>query len=239
MKTFLKKEENFDVLKLYKVFSANNNHKFDLKECLKFCENFFEEFLEVKPNLYDLNYGFKTWKSYKNYRKTIENIKVRDFSNLTIYELSSESMFSFSNNTFDSKEKTSYIEIIIAINKPLIKNLIKETSFLEKLVNYYDFNYGYGLFIDKTFDFISERKIKKSFFSFFNSSSVSNKDIAWCQNISKLKQGFIKKIYPFNLLNSSQMASNSISQLVDKKIGETINLNDEMVIWFIKDDNCH
>jgi hypothetical protein len=221
------KINRYDILKIYKVFDTKD----DIIESLEFCEIFFNQVLSKKPNYYDLNYGYKTWGTRTKYKSSIKQIKSEDINNLTIFELESESTFSFSKVISNPAEMTGYVEVIIASNKPFVECSPELLAFLEIALTNFGFIYGYGLFLDSNYDFVTERKIKKSIFGLSRSSKIKTEDLKWRQNIWNIENGIIKRIYPFNFLNKNQFTSPLVNSKVNSGVGEVTELNNEMFVW--------
>lgn len=229
-----KRSEQYDILKLYKVVSLEEANSFKTKDCIDFCIGFFEKYLKM-PDFFDLNYGFKTWKSYNKYKEYIKKNENQEIVNLSAFDLNTESTFTISNNLLNSNKDFSYIEISIAINTPFL-GLISKSDFIVKLCEDYKIDYGYGLTLDSNFDFVTEKKIKKSIFGSSLSTSISKEDVIWHNKAIELNKGLIKKIYPYNILNQSQLSSNEVNQYLNNGIGKIIAINENMSIWHLNEN---
>ena len=235
MKVLSKKKVEYDILKLYSVIDSEKTNQFDIKACIKTCETFFNKLLKKEPDFYELNYGLKTWKSSSAYNIGLQKVDAQKIGYLSIFDLTTESTLTISYNHANIDSDFSFVEVLIAVNIPFL-DLIKQSDFIENMHFKFGFNYGYGLNLDNTFDFVTERKIKKSFFGFSSSSSISKKDIDWRKSINKIKDGYVKKIYPFNLLNQNQFQSSQINHFICKGIGEVTTINKNLIIWNLNEN---
>jgi hypothetical protein len=102
-------------------------------------------------------------------------------------------------------KEVSYINITIVLDKHFI-NSGETLDLIRKINEISDFDYIYGLNLNEDFDFDTEKKIKKSLFGLFTSASVTKEDIEEEKRKIDFKKGYMKKIYPFNIINENQLS---------------------------------
>lgn len=110
------------------------------------------------------------------------------------------------------------------------KNLEKAINILNKLSEIIEIDYAYAYSSDSSLSDSGEWRDSKGFFSI--SSKTPKTEILWNKNISKIKSGVIKKLYPINIFNESQ-SKNLVDVIIPQ---EEIELNDKNVVWKFKRD---
>ena len=235
---FSKKKKKFDVLKLFIVVKSEEAMCFEIGKCIIQTLHIFEDIMGTKPDFFELNYGSKTWKKYDNFKGSIKKIKSDKITHFSAFDLGTESYISINNPIVNRKNilpnELSFIMVSLVINKPFL-NFLNTSDRIKKFLNYFNVDYGYGLTLDNSFDFVTENKIKRSMFGMSSSSAVNKRQIDWTNNITRIKNGVIKKIYPYNLLNKSQMSSKNVSELMEKGIGDIMTFNEGLVLWTLNE----
>lgn len=134
------------------------------------------------------------------------------------------------NNT--NPPKISSIDIELAIEAELVKdNDIKKL--LNDLYDVFSFDYGYIIELDDRYDFHTEAKINKGLLG----SRTNNLDLdrQWIFHSVGVNEGYIKKLYKYNLLNHSQINQPIIKSLIERNIGKVEELNNGLKIWSLSD----
>lgn len=139
-------------------------------------------------------------------------------------------ILNFNRNQVPLKSKVS---VEIALPSSII-DLNKMESFFKKLYDYFQYEYGYVVGLPEDFNFITERKIKNSFFS--NSSSFKEIDRIWRFHSVGVNYGYLKNIYPLNILNKSHISQPIIRKCIDNNIGRIKQINDYLNFWYLKND---
>jgi hypothetical protein len=206
MMFFKNRKKDYEILKIFKIVGIDEAKGFKTKYCLNLILDFFEIFYNNLPDNFDINYGKKEWNSLKNFKKQIIKYNDEYIFNLNGYFSSSSSKFSLSNNILNSKNKDiSYIKITIVMDKKFI-NEEKTLNLIKEIYKFFKFDYAYGLNLNEGYDFDSEKKINKSFFGLFHSVSITKEDLEEENRKVDFKNGYMKKIYPFNIINENQLS---------------------------------
>lgn len=239
MFSFFKSKKEYDVLKLFKVVDLETAKKFQSKRCVNLLLKFLKDYYNNQPNIFDLNYGNKEWNSFGKFEENIDKFSDENIVYLSAYYSSSKSRFSFSNDILNVKGvSVSYINITVVLDKSFLNsdsilNLVKELN------DFSEFDYGYGFRISEDYDFDTEKKLNKSFFGDSVSISITDDDIDSEKRKIDVKDGYVKKIYPFNLLNASQLKSLKIKNNIDNKIGNLSKLSDNLFNWVLDDGDLN
>jgi hypothetical protein len=107
-------------------------------------------------------------------------------------------------------------------------------DFLCRLFQIEIFDYGYVCFLSDDYEIDSEKKLKKGLFSVTTPTTTSKDHEAWEQLVN-IKKGHIKGIYPVNILNSSQIGTNKISNYLTKRIGVLHEIkNSNLKVWELR-----
>lgn len=237
MFSLFKKKKEYDVLKLYKVVDIETAEKFQSKRCINLILKFLNGYYDNKPNVFDINFGNKVCNGFEKFEEYIKKVTDEKIVNLSAYYSSSKSRFSFSNDILNVKGVSlSYINITIVLDKSflnsdLMLNLIKDLN------NFSKFDYGYGFRMSENYNFDTEKKYNKSFFGDSVTVSISDDDIDTEKRKIDVKDGYVKKIYPFNLLNAKQLKSSTVKNNIDNNIGCLSMLSDNLFCWVLNDED--
>ncbi|ADF52499.1 hypothetical protein [Zunongwangia profunda] len=238
MKLFSKKDQKqYDVLKLFKIVNKELSNSFLFKECMQICLDFCNQNISAYPDYFDVNYGDKIWNSFDKYKSEIQKMNLQNIIVITAMHRASESIISISNNFFndyDDKKEISFIELSLAINISFLSS-DKLNKLIEEIYTIFNFDYGYGLNMSNDYDFETEKKLKKSFFGTTVSSSIDHEDINWQKKITQINNGYLKKIYPYNFLNFSQLDSPEVKSIIHDKKGLLSEINEKI---YLLECNC-
>jgi len=236
MFSFKRDKEQYDVLKVFKVVDLETAKSFETKKSIDICLKFLKDNYSI-PTIFDLNYGHREWHSFQNFEKGISKFddeKIVDFSSFCS---PSKSMVSFSNGLLnDPSPALSYINITIAIKKSYL-NADLFINLLKGLHEFFEFDYAYGLTLSEDYEFGSEKKIKKSFFGLSVSISVTKEDIDLEKKKIEFKNGYVGKIYPFNVLNKPQLESTLVNQNIENGIGILSDFNQNLILWRLNEND--
>ena len=126
----------------------------------------------------------------------------------------------------------SMVSIEIALPSSFI-NIDRMSSFFKGLYVFFQYDYGYVVELAENFDFGTERKVKKKLFGY--EVSVEKIDNIWRFHSVGINHGFLKNIYPVNILNKSHISQSIVSQCLTEKIGELEQINDNVSLWLLND----
>ena len=227
---FNRQKPLYGTIKLYKVVDYDKSVNFKSAAVIDICVS---ELYAVNVGTIrdiEVNYGNKHWKKYASFQKFIEKNPDYPITSYMSYiaEDNCGSLF-FGNgklNKIEIDNTTDYIDIIITF-PPNIVNVDFVQKFIGKLFKIETFDYGYVCFLPQNFSVLSERKSNKN----------TSKDIEIERNLIHMKSGFVKGVYPINILNEMQIRENKIYDYLNKHIGvlheiETSNLK----IWELQND---
>ena len=233
-----KSKQKFEIIKIYKIVSLNEAKLFNIKECINLVDLFFQKKTNSKPNSFDLNFGAKDWNSYSVFNKEINKFKSIDIVSIVGINKENNSFFSITNSLLNTEKSNEidYIEIILALNVNFLSPISNIKNFIEKIHNGFEIDYGYSIYLDDSYDFLTERKKKKSFFGLTQVSSITKEDISWYEKIPDVKNGYLKNIYLYNFLNKNQIESLKISKCIKANVGEVIKINDDLFLWSLKEN---
>lgn len=234
---FNKNRKVYTVIKMLKVVNFEQSKQFNLKKCYKLCSEFFEDNIGAFPNSNSINYQNKTWKTYKGFLKGISNKKDSDI--VWLYsgfnDEKDQNVFTITNTlmNFENPPDGDIIEVTISIDSAKV-NSERILKFFKEIYVILNFDYAFTLELDERYDFAYERKIKRKLFSI----SVESKeiDVTWKTSQIGIQEGFIKKLYKFNIINNSHLQQPVIKELIKQCIGNLEKLNDKLTIWRLDND---
>jgi hypothetical protein len=93
--------------------------------------------------------------------------------------------------------------------------------------------YGYSLDLPKQTELLTEKKIKRSLFGYTSPSNVML--INWQSCAIGIRHGYLRDVYPINLLNESQFANQTIKELLEKGIGRIIEIDQGINAWILNE----
>ncbi len=218
---------HYSVLKFFKYVDRQSAEQFKSKQCLKNCLNFFHKRINEYPNSFNLNFEIKKYKSLDKFNEEIKKLKNEDLVFMSLWEKSTKSFISINNGILYSDNREDYyIDIILGI-KDVKLNADDIQIFAKNLFESIEFDYGYFLKAPKNYDFLYERRMRKTFFGGL-SAKVTRRDISINEQLIDVYKGYYRNIYPLNFLNSSHLESEEIQlcirndQYVLKKLNDKI-----------------
>lgn len=226
LKVFNKKNKKIaSVIKLFKVVSSKQVH-YPVKNIIELCHQMLYDKTRDSIQNLEVNYGDKKWKNIDSFYKFISNNK--DYPIVYFYAGGAKELDTiiYSNNILNKtiKDSLDFLSITISFYSIFItdKDIIGFVKDIYKIIN---IDYGYSFYLGKNQDISSEKKIKKSFFSY--STTVDEKDIEQEKNMIEIRSGYIPKLYSFNILNKKQFI-----QIKQNSTAEnTTVINDELILY--------
>ncbi|UZJ64012.1 hypothetical protein OKW96_16590 [Sphingobacterium sp. KU25419] len=230
---FKGKTRNYKVIKAFKKVDLKQALEIDMLDIISFVQKEIDSLGGKGFDYYELNYGAQKISNYNQLLKVIKR-KNDIFQILATDEINSNVLL-IDNQVLNSKAnvKEGLITFHFALDLTLF-NVEFVQGFLISLYKLVDFDYAYLVDLDSNYDITTERKFKKGIFGI--NAEVNEEDIKWNQNAWKIKEGFLKKVYLFNVLNNSQLNNNAMQFLISSKVGELKNLNENLSIWTIRSD---
>lgn len=235
---FKKERKKYIVIKLFKVVNFEQSKTFPMKECFKLFSMFFKDNIGTFPNSTSINYQSKSWKSYNGFLKGVLNKKDSDI--VWLYsgfnDEKNQNLFTISNTMMNynrqPEKQTIVINISIDYKRVDVKDILR---FLNNIYTIFNFDYGYRLFLKDNFYFHTERK--KTTWYKKEHHFLKDLDRQWSVYNIGVIEGFIKKVYKFNILNDSHLSQPVIQSLIGSGVGEIQSLNDKLSIWHLSEDD--
>lgn len=235
MKIF-KKKQLYKVIKLHKIVDIEQGKNIKIHDIIECCLDLLHSTQQSYPNDYEINYGQKEWKTKKGFDNAIAKIKrtniailMASFSKSSTYFIVSNNILNVVESSIPNKSKVS-VEIVLPSSSVDINEMI---SFFKDLYAFFQYEYGYVVELTEDFSFITERKKKKKLFG--NEVSVQEIDKVWRFHSVGINYGFLKNIYPVNILNKSHITQPIINQCLTDKIGSLKQINKNLSLWLLND----
>jgi hypothetical protein len=231
-----RKKKLYTVIKLFRIVNIEEAKKLELKEIITCCLDFIFLTNSLYPDNYVINFGKKSWKTNKGFLAALSNIKAEDLTLLTAYFSNNRSCLDFRNSIVNiipsAIPEKAMVDIQISILSSSIV-LDQMILFFNKMQECFSYDYGYALELDENYDFNKERKIKKGLFS--QITAVERIDSIWRFHGVGILYGFVKNIYPLNILNISQINQPIINKCIQEKIGKFEWLGENLGLWILND----
>lgn len=232
----LRKKQLYKVVKLYKIVNIEQAKRNNTHNIIKCCLDLVYSLLSKYPDNYEINYGKKQWKSKKGFESGILKVKEYKIFDFSASFSQSKSYICMGNSILNVIETSipnkSVIDIEIAIPSSS-SDTDKIMSFLEHLFTFFSYDYGYIVELADNFDFSTERKIKKKLFGY--EVTIEEIDKIWRFHSVGINHGFLKNIYPVNVLNKSQISQTIINECLDDQLGNLKEINKQLSIWLLND----
>jgi len=231
---FKSRKNDLYFIKLFKIVDFKTSKEFNNISFVRNYIEFIESKFKLKYNYFSINYSNKSWKTRNGFFKALKS----KFNNEIVDVLCSDDylMFSYSNFLLNIKENVPQygsIDVYFNIDKDFF-DLDSLIIYLQDGFTNYSFDYGYIAKLTNEYSLESEKKYKKSIFG--GISLESDKDSQfWNQHKYAMKQGFLRKIYPINFLNNSQLEQKIIKRLKSKKIGQFNKTNSNITMWVLNE----
>jgi len=235
---FNRKKPLYGTVKLYKVVDYEKALNFKSAAVIDICVSKLYAVNVGTIRDIEVNYGNKHWKKYASFQKFIE--KNPDYPLVSYMSYIADDhcgSLIFGNeklNKMEIDDATDYIDIIITFPSNTV-NVDFVQKFIGKLSKIETFDYGYVCFLTDENSIFSERKIKKGLFGV--TSTCTKKDIEIERNLIHINNGFIKGIYPINILNEAQIRKNNIYDYLNEHIGVLHEIQaSNLKIWELQKD---
>ena len=220
----------YKVMKLFKIANLNEAFLFDFKKCTTECLEYIKSRQGSYPNSFEVNYGKMLWKSKEGFMRGISIIENKDlvilmanYSNCSSYLKIENAILNF---TLPPLQSSIIIEIAIESVYFDDDSLL---IFLKKIYNYLHYDYGYITELDESYDFETERKINKTLFG--SEIKIEEADHTWRFHMLGIKEGYIKQLHLTNLINKSQLEQPVIGRLLQNKVGQLNQINENITLW--------
>jgi hypothetical protein len=201
-----KKGSDNGIIKLFKTVNLHEAKTFKTVEILDICVSELQKARGREITDIELNYGDKQWKQYSSFKKFIENetdYPIAAF--MSFIRDSSCGSLIFNNdklNKMKQDNSTDLIDIIMVFPRVIITIDFLQ-NFLEKIFHIESFDYGYVCFLPEKYDVIFENKPGKG---------NTRTEIKKTKQLVDIKSGFIKDVYPINILNDKQIEVNKFRE---------------------------
>jgi hypothetical protein len=229
---FKSRKSDLYFIKLFKIVDLKTSEEFNNISFVRNYLEFIESKFKLKYNNFSINYSNKIWKTRNGFFKALKsklNNKIVDVLCSDDYQV-----FSYSNFLLNIKENIPQygsIDVYFSIDKDFF-DLDSLIVYLQDGFNNYSFDYGYIAKLTNDYSLESECKYKKSVFGNI-SLEFDKSNQFWSQHKYAMKKGFLRKIYPINFLNNSQLEQKIIKQLKSNKIGQFDKINSKITMWVL------
>lgn len=229
-----RKRNLFKIIKLYRIVDLEQARKVKIHEIINSCTELMDSTLSSYPDNYEVNYGKKQWKSKKGFNLGISKLDKKEIYNVIASFSNSKTYFSISNSVLnissDFIPNKSMVTIEIAVPKLSI-DFNQLISFLSGLYNIFEYDYGYIVELNEDYDFSTEKKIKKKLFG--QEISIEEIDKIWRFHSVGINYGFLKNVYPINILNKTQISQPVVNNCLKEKIGKVEQINNSINLWIL------
>lgn len=214
--------KKYKIVNAYKVCKLEESVAFDFKKYSKELLVFFSNKAYGKVDHIEANYGYKTWKTLGGFNKGVEQFNNRNLTLLMASIDNNKVLIILSNSLMnsDNPPDKGLIDLKIAFQK----KVYNETDVIDFINFFCDFDYYYVF--ESNRKNIYDETSRKSFFK-KKKSNITNFRFYGLG----INEGYIKKLYPFNVLNKSQLEQPIIKSLIGREVGITERLNDRLTIW--------
>jgi hypothetical protein len=217
------KKSKTTVIKIFKVVLDNEAEKFNkdfVKNLLVNCNDFFSLLFNQTINYIEINYNSRYWKSVKSFRQFLDTKNnLFEIVYLRAHTVNSFSNVTYTNNLLNQikRDEINFVDLIIELEMD-INNLTLDIlqSFLNKLLGYYDFDYGYCFPLLENQDSYTEIIQNKGFLKNIFGKPLESKEkqlekrFKREKELLEVKNGVIPQIYPINILNNDQLKKTNI-----------------------------
>ncbi|WP_025743068.1 hypothetical protein [Aquimarina pacifica] len=213
-------QDKYKIIEFCKIVTPLEGEFFLIKDCFKVLYDFILQSIDKPTSLsFAYNYGRKVWKTKEGFLKAINSLENKDVVNIMAYfnDNRSENYFIINNPIMNLEHppNLSSISLEIIIDKKYFdKTLVNQL--IHNMNDVYSFDYGY------INDYRKKQKESK------NNSVLEQK---WIFHSMGVKEGYIKNVYEYNILNNTQIDQPIIKELIKENIGGIVKLNDQLTIW--------
>ena len=219
--SFMKKsKKTIAVLKLFTAVGYLDASNFELLEVLDFCVANVNSDIDY----ISWNYGAKTWARYKSFVKFARTNK--DTVSLCIY-YGEQAIISYSNVLLNivkkiAQHKNGTVELTVYFDN--LADSDYYLDFFSGIAEKQKFDYGYVCIVDEK----DRRKCDVIV-------NVEQIDIH-TNCLFDVKNGYVRDLYPFNLLNVRQLDS---LKLATGSTGKLCNITENLKLWILSNDEIN
>lgn len=233
----LSKKKVFRIIKLFKIVDYQKAQEIEAHEIISKYIELMNLVLKEYPDHYEINYGQKQWRSKTAFYKNLSKIDNSRIVHSIVMDSKTKSYFSYNNSILDIDKDIMPEKAILSIELVLKLELMSTEllkSFISTLYFTFNYEYGYSLDLPENYDFGTERKMKKTLFGYKSTSNSFDK--VWRFHSVGIKRGFIKDIYPVNIINSSHLSQDIFKTCMSLNIGKFEEMNENIWLWTLNDE---
>ncbi|HTE41762.1 MAG TPA: hypothetical protein VK629_13095 [Steroidobacteraceae bacterium] len=185
-----------------------------------------------RPKTYGANYEkeWKTWEGFSNGSSKLPELAFADFfypreGLLCVYE----------NSLVGFYKPPAVGSLSLTISCPESLCSVQQLLDLAKAVYpSFPFEYGYAHSLTDDFEPTSEIKFRRTFGG--RSMKVGPASSTWLYHMVGIRHGFLRSVYPKNILNSSQTSNTIVANLQKEGVGQLEPFVADLQLWSISDD---
>lgn len=233
MWNILKQHKNNTILHMYRVVTLDEAKSFNPARLIDIVLN---NLFCSEPTSYYItgSYPSKGWTTQNGFLKAVIKKEYRDICHLLIANKTIH--FSFENWLLnDAKPNQTGYQAIEFYAQEDIYTLSDMETFARNFCEVFPIDYGFVFSLPDNYDPSSEQKIRKGIFS--ESVAVNSRDVLWTHSITKVKDGFLKNIYPVNFINDTVFKRQDFQKhIVENGIGSFDHFYTGVKKWTLDPD---
>ncbi len=227
---FHKPRPRNSILNLFRITDMSYARAFDWKELLQTVTKMIASATGAEPTGYSANLSNKAWSSWDGFVRCVQRYRVLTHAYFS-YERDGL-VCKYSNSLVGFTDPPLIGSISLMISSP--EALMSQEHLLhmaEDIFAILPFEYGYAHALEDDWIPGLEKRIRRTFFG--SSVEVRKEDSAWLYHMIGIQHGYMRSVYPFNILNPSQARNPAVVDLLANGIGKLSPLKGDLVLWTI------
>ena len=182
----------------------------------------------VAPEKYRANYT-KEWRSWSAFVSGVGRLPELTYADVSF--ATDEYALLYTNSLVNFTEPPELGSIHLGVTMPESEGSFERMVSLAKSVCLQSpFDYGYIDALSKNVEPFSEGKIMKTLLG-RSSVRIDRRDTTWTYHLAGIRSGFLRSLYPANLINESHLANPSIDKLLRRQMGGVSPFDSNLRIW--------
>lgn len=233
MFSFLRRRKENIVLNLYLIVDVDGARRFDGLEIIRTALRGLGLSAAVQPQKYCANFT-KEWRTWDSFVSGVIGLPALTYADVSF--ATNGYALHYSNSLVNFSEPPELGSVHLGISIPEAANSLEHVLSLAKtLCRSAPFEYGYVSSLAGNVLQFTEQKIKKGIAG--SSVRVDRRSTIWEYHLAAVRSGFLRSVYPVNLINKSHLENVSIGRLLQSAIGEVKPFVGDLSIWRLSESD--
>lgn len=227
MFSIFRRRQQKTALNLYRIADLDAARKFDGLAVIQAALTALGTVSAAEPRMYGANYSHE-WRDWDAFATGVSRLSALTFADVSFAR--DEHSLLYRNSLLNFVEPPELGSIHVGLSMPATEGSFdRMTSLATTLCGLFPFEYGYVHSLPSNVLAFTENKIRKTLLG--NSVRVDRRANIWQYHLAAIRSGFLRSVYPVNVLNESHLANPSIDRLLQCRTGVVLPFVGKLSIW--------